>query len=475
MRYLLDLFQTKVFTVGRLTRLLAHVIRYGVQLSNVLHMPADRRMIAIRSGDTALSYKELFRSISAAGGYLFSTYHIRQRDRILVIADNSIPSIILIFALSSLGCHIHVIAPMKDRDQFKRTVGGNTFDFIFSAVREEYEYYDELGIHFLTPRWADVLTSKPYQPFVNHATNISFFTSGSTGIAKTAKRSNTLWQYVQAIADLVKTLQIFRYKSVMLPVPIYHSYGLSALFLSLMLGKTIHLVAKFETADFAREIQNNNVEVAILVPQMLSGLLSYDLKSLRCIVCCADVLPTTVLQAARENFGDVVFNLYGTSETGLATVATPSMLAVKPETIGRPINGCKLKLVEEKGEYVLHVMSGFAMNRGYIRTGDIAFCDENGWYYLRGRIDHLLVVNGTNIYPFELLEMVYKHEGIQHAEVRSFVNELGFRKIKLILQAKYSREVNEQQFKDWWARQYGTKFLPTIAEFEATGFRSKLM
>jgi acyl-CoA synthetase (AMP-forming)/AMP-acid ligase II len=438
-------------------------------------MPADGRMIALRSGDIALSYNELFRSISAAGGYLFSTYHIRQGDRILVIADNSIPSIILMFALSSLGCHIHVIAPMKDRDQFKRTLGANTFDFLFSASRENHEYYDEFGIHFLTWQWTDVLTHKPYRPFVNHATNISFFTSGSTGIAKTAKRSNTLWQYLRAIADLVKTLQIFRYRSVMLPVPVYHSYGLSALFLSLMLGKTIHLVTKFEAADFAREIQNNKVEVAILVPQMLSGLLSYDLKSLRCIVCCADVLPTTVLQAARKNFGDIVFNLYGTSETGLATVATPAMLAVRPETIGRPINGCKLKLVEENGEYVLHVKSGFAMSRGYIRTGDIAFCDENGWYYLRGRVDHLLVINGANIYPFELLEMVYKHDDIQHAEVRSFVSEQGFRKIKLILQSKHSRPVNEQQFKDWWARQYGTKFLPTTVEFDATGYRSKLM
>jgi fatty-acyl-CoA synthase len=475
MTYLLDLFETKVFTLGRLVRLIAHVVRYGVQLSNVLHMPADRRMIAIRSGDTTLSYNELFRSISAAGGYLSSTYHITQRVRVLVVADNSIPSIILLFALSSLGCHIHVIAPMKDGDQFKRTVGANRFDFLFSAIREKYEYYDELEIHFLTPQWAGVLAHKPYRPFVYHATNISFFTSGSTGIAKTAKRSNTLWQYLRAIADLVKTLQIFRYTSVMLPVPIYHSYGLSALFLSLMLGKTIHLVTKFEATDFAREIQSNQVDVAILVPQMLSALLSDDLKSLRCIVCCADVLPTTVLHAARKNFGEIVFNLYGTSETGLATIATPAMLAVKPETIGRPINGCNLKLVEENGEHVLYVQSGFAMSRGYIRTGDIAFRDENGWYYLRGRIDHLLVVNGTNIYPLELLEMVYKHEGIQHAEVRSFVNDLGFRKIKLILQAKHSHSVNEQQFKDWWARQYGTKFLPTIVEFDATGHRSELM
>src|SRR5690606_3719365 len=153
---------------------------------------------------------------------------------------------------------------------------------------------------------------------------------GTTGAAKVTKRSNTLWQYLRVIVDLIKSLGLQSYRSVILPVPIYHSYGLSALFLSLMLNKKLVLVNKFNAAEMVHEINSNKVEVAILIPQMLFKISDDNLNSLRCIVCCADVLPISVFEKAKEKFGDIIFNLYGTSETGLATIATPEMLRVKP-------------------------------------------------------------------------------------------------------------------------------------------------
>jgi acyl-CoA synthetase (AMP-forming)/AMP-acid ligase II len=470
-----DLFTSGIFTLGRLARLVKHVLRYGVQLSNVMHMSANMNTIAVRQGNSEVTYRALFDQAASVSGYLYETYDVGQGSAVLLIVDNTLPSIVLLLALSALGCNIHIMAPMKDEQQFRATVDLSSYDFVFSGIAEKYSYYETMPIRSLTTTWSDAIGHPGYQPFVRKPTTISIFTSGSTGIAKRTKRSNTLWQYLGAISDVVKTVGLRRYTTVMLPVPIYHSYGLSSLFLGLMLNKTLVIVNKFDAAVVAKEIEHHKVEVAILIPQMIYRLLNYNLSTVRCIVTCSDVLPVAVFKAAKNKFGDIIFNFYGTSETGLATVATPEMLAVKPDTVGRPIKGCKLELRKEDDNPVLYVKSSFATRSGYLRTGDIATVDERGWYALQGRADHLIVINGVNVYPNELLQMAYRNDGIQHAEVRTFTNEQGFRKIKLILSAKETLALDEMQFKDWWVQQYGTKFLPAEIEFKADDHPIKLM
>ncbi|SHG44499.1 Acyl-CoA synthetase (AMP-forming)/AMP-acid ligase II [Chryseolinea serpens] len=470
-----DLCTSGIFTPGRIVRLVKHVLRYGVQLGNVMHMSANMDSIAIRQGNSQVTYRELFNQTASVSGYLYETFDVKQGSAVLLIVDNALPSVVLLLALSALGCNIHIMAPMKDEHQFRATVDLSSYDFVFSGLAERYRYYETMPVRSITTTWSEAIGHRAYKPFVRMRTTISIFTSGSTGIAKRTKRSNTLWQYLNAISDVVKTVGLQRYTTVMLPVPIYHSYGLSSLFLGLMLNKTLVFVNKFDAAEVSKEIERYKVEVAILIPQMIYRLLNYNLSTVRCIVSCSDVLPVTVFQAAKNRFGDIIFNFYGTSETGLATVATPDMLAVKPETVGRPIKGCKLELRNEDGNPVLYVKSSFAMHSGYLRTGDIAAVDERGWYALHGRADHLIVINGVNVYPNELLQMAYRNDGVQHAEVRAFTNEQGFKKIKLILSAKDTLALDEMQFKDWWVQQYGTKFLPAVIEFKADDHHVKLM
>jgi len=441
---LIDLFGAKVFTPGRITRLISHVLRHGIQLSNVMHMGGDPNGIAIVQNGNRLTYDELFKQAASVAGYLHHTYNIEQGDKVLVVLDNSIPSVVLLIALSSLGCNIHIAGSMRD------DIDVSKFNFVFAGEQVKF--------------WDDALGHDEYSPFVRVHTSISIFNSGSTGVAKGAGRSNTLLQYVRAIGDIFATLRLQDYSLLILPVPIYHSYGLSALFLGLMMNKTVFLVNKFKAEEVASVINDNNVEVAILIPQMIYRLTNYKLSSLRCIVSCADVLPVNVFEKARSNFGDVIFNLYGTSETGLATIATPSMLKERPDTIGRPVDGCKLEIKIEEGNPILYVRSGFAMKRGFLRTGDLAKVDTQGRYYLLGRADHLLVINGVNVYPDEILKMAYNNGSVQHAEMKSYKDEQGFKRIKLALRVKEGAQLDDAQFKNWWVEKYDTKFLPTIVE-----------
>ncbi len=473
--YITDLFRLKILTPKRIMRLLFHVLRHGIQLSNVIHMCDNKGLIALRHNTESLTYAELFRQVASVSGYVHAIYNVKQGNNALVIVDNSIPSVVLLLALSALGCNIHILRPIKDYRQFRRTVNPGNYDFVFSGVEEKSSYYDGSSIIFITPVWDEAVTHKGYTPFVKRRTRLSIFTSGSTGVAKSAGRSNTLWQYLEAISDVVKTLRLQNYGGVLLPVPIYHSYGLSTLFLGLMLNKPIQLVNRFDPVEVGRVIRANHLEVAVLIPQMLNRLLREKLNGLRCIVSCADVLPTRVLQNSRNWFGDIIFNLYGTSEAGLATIATPEMLAVRPDTIGKPVKGCQINLVEENGNKILHVKSSFAINKGYVRTGDIGWVDEHGRYYVHGRADDLMVINGANVYPSELLQMAYEHESVQYASVKAFSDENGFRKVKMILLSKPGTMIDEQRFKEWWVSRYGTKLLPSVVEIIKDDCDIKLM
>ena len=435
----------------------------------------DRKGVAIKYKNETVTYERLFRMVASVSGFIYEANNVKQGCRVLIIVDNSIPSIVTMLALSALGCHVDVIGSKKDYEQFKRTVSVAKYDFIFAATEESLEYFDDASIFFITKIWQKAVDHTEYKPFVRVATTISIFTSGSTNISKNARRSNTLLQYLAAIADLVKTLGLNTYKSVILPVPIYHSYGLSVLFLSLMLNKTLVLTNKFDAGEVAAQIVSNNIQVAVVIPQMLHRLLGYDLDCVRCIITCADFLPVSVFLAARQKFGDVIFNLYGTTEAGLATVATPGMLAMKPDTIGRPIRGSNLTLRNENGNSILYVSSRFATKREMLSTGDIATMDENGWYFLRGRVDDLCVINGVNVYPAELLQMAYKNDLIQHVVVKTVKDDNDFNKIKLILKCREGVTMTEREFKEWWVSEYGTRIFPSIIEFTEADTYIKLM
>jgi acyl-CoA synthetase (AMP-forming)/AMP-acid ligase II len=218
--YIADLFKLRILTSKRIIRLLIHVFRNGIQLSNVIHMGDNNDIIALKHRTKSVTYRELFDMVPSVSGYVYRTYKVKQGSSALVIVDNSIPSVVLLLALSALGCNIHILRPIKDYEQFRRTVNLRNYDCIFSGIEEKCDYYDNSPIQFITRIWDEAVTHEGYKPFVKRPTRLSIFTSGSTGLVKSAGRSNTLWQYLNAISDIVKTLGLQNYGRVLLPVPI---------------------------------------------------------------------------------------------------------------------------------------------------------------------------------------------------------------------------------------------------------------
>ena len=168
-----DLFKLRILTPARIARLLVHVFRRGVQLSNVVYMCDEKDTIALKHRGIEINYRELLKSVASVSGYLREKYKVKQGTTVLVIVDNSIPSIILLFALSALGCNIYVCPPIPDHAHFRRTVNFSKYDFIFSAIEEGYDYYNSEILHHITPAWNLAVNHDAYEPFIRHHTRIS--------------------------------------------------------------------------------------------------------------------------------------------------------------------------------------------------------------------------------------------------------------------------------------------------------------
>ena len=113
-----------------------------------------------------------------------------------------------------------------------------------------------------------------------------------------------------------------------------------------------------------------------------------------------------------------MYNLYGTSEAGLNIIATPQDLKYSAKTIGKKINGVRLKILDDnKNEVKIGKIGQFCIknrwsmrngNNSWIETGDLGYQDIKGYYFLCGRVDDMIVSAGENVYPFEVEQILNK-------------------------------------------------------------------
>ena len=259
---------------------------------------------------------------------------------------------------------------------------------------------------------------------------LMFYTSGTTGKPKAAVRPFNK-NLLPALLRLFRETPL-RHDDVHLTVcPLYHSTAVGFIHMTYTLGATVVLLDEFDPRKFLQAIERYRVTTTVLVPTMLHRILNvgdeeirrYDTSSLRALFCSGAPLPAPDCEHAMRLFGDVLFNLYGATETGLVTLAHPDDLRRSPGTIGRPVPGNEIRLLDENGIEVragevgeLYTRSAtliscyhgdeqatrLAMKDGYFSVGDLARVDAYGCYHLEGRKCDMIIAGGVNVYPAEV-------------------------------------------------------------------------
>ena len=238
----------------------------------------------------------------------------------------------------------------------------------------------------------------------------------------------------------------------LLALPLFHSYALNVVLgITMMTGATAVLVERFDPRETLELVKRHGVTVLFGAPPMFQAWLALadagyhpDLSTVRLAVSGAAPLPAAVLKAFKERFGVTIWEGYGLTEASPAVTTNALGPEAKAGSIGLPLPGLEVRLVDEHGEDVEEGDPGELLVRGpnvfsgywgrpdetahvidgeWLRTGDVAVRDEDGYLYLVDRKKDLIIVSGFNVYPNEVEEAIEKHPKVAEAAVIGVADE----------------------------------------------------
>jgi fatty-acyl-CoA synthase len=289
----------------------------------------------------------------------------------------------------------------------------------------------------------DIPTSDDDSPLTppDRPGRVVILTSGTTGTPKGAGRHHP--SSLDPAAALLDMIPLRARERTMIAAPMFHSWGLAHFNLGLTLSTTLVLQRKFDPHQVLEGIARHRVQALIVVPVMLQRLLDahrespvrHDLSSLRIIAASGSALPGHLANEVMDEFGDVLYNLYGSTEVAWATIATPEDLRQAPGTAGRPPHGTVLRLYDEEGRevprggfgriYVSNEMQfdgytgggGKDTIDGLMSSGDVGHLDADGRLFVDGRDDEMIISGGENVFPREVEDLLADHPSIEEVAV----------------------------------------------------------
>ncbi len=322
----------------------------------------------------------------------------------------------------------------------------------------------------------------------DEAAAVVTYTSGTTGKPKGAVRKFPREMFVAALEFIAQTPM--RTDDVHLVVcPLYHMTAYGFLTMSHLLGATAVILDDFKPETFLRAVQQHHATSTALVPTMLHRLTAlpkeerdkFRSRSLRLIFCGGAALTGQLAADAMNAFGDIVYNFYGATETGLVTLAKPADLRDAPGTIGKSLPNNSIRLIgEDKTEVApgevgeLYVKSdqlvaGYhenaaatkeSMLAGYFSVGDLARVDAAGRYFIEGRKRDMVITGGVNVYPAEVEATIEEHPSVFEAAVIGVEDPEWGERVKAFVVLEKNKTLDEAELKAWLRERLATPKVP---------------
>ncbi|WP_054814964.1 acyl-CoA synthetase [Nocardia arizonensis] len=267
-------------------------------------------------------------------------------------------------------------------------------------------------------------------------------TSGTTGTPKGAPRDRVS---PFASAQFVDRVPLPSNGTMIMAAPIFHGTGLSQFTIGLALGnRVVFQQRRFDPRLTLANIAKYKADSLVVVPTMLQRILDlgddvlaqYDTDSIKVIFAAGSAIAPDVVTRALDRFNDSLYNLYGSTECAVMTVATPEDLRKAPTTAGRAPVGIRIVLLDENRRPItepnvtgtIFVDNGFAFTGytdgrtkeivdGMMSSGDVGHFDAEGLLYIDGRDDDMIVSGGENVFPLEVENLIAGRDDVFEAAV----------------------------------------------------------
>jgi long-chain acyl-CoA synthetase len=431
-----------------------------VNLATILTESAERDPShpAVKLDDVELSYGALDEASALVAGLLHDR-GVARGDRIGIMLPNLPYFPICYYGVLRAGA---VVVPMnvllKHREvAFYLSDSGAKLVFAWEGFAQDAE----AGAREAGSECVVVSPGKFEQEFAQHEPRadvvetaddddaVILYTSGTTGTPKGAELTHS---------NLLRNCQVARdmfdmgSEAVTLgALPLFHAFGQScAMNAMIIAGGTLTLLPRFDAGKALEIIQRDGVNVFEGVPTMYGALLhepdreSFDTSTLKLCVSGGAAMPVEVLRGFEEAFDCKVLEGYGLSETSPSASFNHPDRERKPGSIGTPIDGVEMKVVDDQarevpagevGEIVIkghNVMKGYwnrpdataeVLRDGWFHTGDMAKVDEDGYLFIVDRKKDMIIRGGYNVYPREIEEVLYEHPDVREAAVVGIPDE----------------------------------------------------
>jgi acyl-CoA synthetase (AMP-forming)/AMP-acid ligase II len=270
---------------------------------------------------------------------------------------------------------------------------------------------------------------------------VTILTSGTTGTPKGAGRKQP--DSLEPAAQLFSMIPLKARERTHIAAPMFHSWGFLHFTLGMGLSSTLVLRRRFSPEGMLEAVDRERCSVLAVVPVMLQRALElpeetiarHDLSCLRVIAASGSALPGELATRVMDRLGDVLYNLYGSTEVAWATIATPQDMRSAPGTAGRPPRGTIVRLYDEQGRPVPPGATGriFIGNKmafegytggggkekidGLLSSGDVGHFDAAGRLFVDGRDDEMIVSGGENVFPREIEDLLACHDDVEDVAV----------------------------------------------------------
>lgn len=281
--------------------------------------------------------------------------------------------------------------------------------------------------------WARSGTIEPGAP----TGRVVILTSGTTGRPKGAARA-TDNSAIDGVAAVLDRIPLRAGDVQVVAAPLFHAWGFSHLLLGLSRCTTNVIRRRFDPEQTFHLLADHRARVLVVVPVMLRRMMSAETKvatpDLRVIAASGSAIAGTLVTEVLDHFGPVLYNLYGSTEVAVATVANPDDLRVDPTTAGRVVFGVRVEILDEHGDAVPdgrtgRIFVGGALKfdgytnggdkeriRGLLSSGDMGRF-RDGLLFVEGRDDDMIVSGGENVFPQEVEELLAAHPAVNEAAV----------------------------------------------------------
>ncbi|MEA2158411.1 MAG: hypothetical protein QOD66_791, partial [Solirubrobacteraceae bacterium] len=302
---------------------------------------------------------------------------------------------------------------------------------------------------------------------------VTILTSGTTGLPKGAQRGD-MPLTLDPAAALLERIPLHEGQRIRIAAPLFHAWGFSNFALGMALGATFVLRRRFDPEECLRDIEEHHCEVLVAVPVMLQRILElpkktrekYDTGSLQAVCASGSALPGDLATRWMDEFGENLYNLYGSTEVSSVTLATPQDMRAAPGTAGRPARGSIVRLFDEDGGPVQQGETGriFVANAmlfagytggggkdqldGMMSTGDVGRFDEAGRLFIEGRDDEMIVSGGENVFPKEVEDLLTRHEAVAEAAAIGVPDDKFGQRLRAFVVLEQGKKASESELKD---------------------------